>query len=175
MDWFKKIEIVGAVASIIGVVLGTPALIVAFIQLLRTKKAAEAAAEAAKEAVQRVSRVAAVATIEQVCSRSRDLLHLVRARNHTASATAAFELREAVAKFCLSSVAKQLLPAMEWSKLLKSVSTVHDSLERAAGINKMDSDNRDELVQSISALHSKFSMLTTTAGEKAGESNANTV
>jgi predicted RNA-binding Zn ribbon-like protein len=175
MDWLTKIEILGAFASIVGVVLGIPALTVGFVQLLRTKKAAEAAADSAKEAVQRVSRVAAVAAIEQVCSRSRDLLQLVRGRNHSASATAAFELREAIAKLCRSSVASQLLQETEWSKFLKSVSEVHDALERAAGINKMDAASRDGLLQRISDLHSKLSMLTTVAGEKAGGSNANTI
>ncbi len=175
MDWLRKVEIVGAFASIVGVVLGVPALIFGLVQLLRTKKAAEAAADSAKEAVQRVSRVAAVATIEQVCSRSRDLLQLVRGRNHSASATAAFELREAISKLCRSSVASQLLPGPEWQKLLKSVSEVHDTLERAAGINKMDVDSRDGLVHRISEIHSKLSMLTTVAGEMAGGSNANTI
>lgn len=175
MDWLREIEVVGAFASIVGVVVGIPAFIVGFVQLLRTKKAAEAAASSAREAVQRVSRVAAVATIEQVCSRSRDLLYLVRMRNHIASATAAFELREAIAKFSKSSVAAQLLQETEWSELLKSVSEVHDALERAAGINKMDAESRDELLQRISDFHSQLSMLTTVASEKAGESNANTI
>ena len=175
MDWPIKIEIVGALASIVGVVLGIPALIVGFVQLQRTKKAAEAAAASAKEAVQRVTRVAVVASIEQVCSRSRDLLQLVRGRNHFASARAAFELQEAIAKLCRSSVASQLLQETEWSKFLKSVSEVHDALERAAGINKMDAASRDGLLQRISDLHSKLSMLTTVAGEKAGGSNANTI
>jgi hypothetical protein len=175
MDWDKKVEIIGAFASIVGVVLGIPALIVGFVQLLRTKKAAEAAAESAKEAVQRVSRVAAVATIEQVCSRSRDLLQLVRKGDHTASAMAAFELQEAIAKFCRSSVATQILPETEWLKLLESVSEVYAALERAAGINKMGSDNRNELLQRITHFHLQLSMLTTIAGEKAGESNVNTI
>jgi hypothetical protein len=175
MDWLCKVEIVGAFASIVGLVLGIPALILGFVQLLRTKKAAEAAAKSAKEAVQRVSGVAVVATIEQVCSRSRDLLHLLRGRNLSASATAAFELQEATAKLCKSSVASQLLQESEWSELLKSVSEVHDALERAAGINKMDADSRDRLVQRVSHVHSKLSMLTTVAAENAGGSNANTI
>lgn len=175
MDWLCKVEIVGAFASIVGLVLGIPALVLGFVQLLRTRKAAEAAADSAKEAVQRVSRVAVVATIEQVCSRSRDLLHLLRERNLSASATAAFELREAIAKLCKSSVASQLLQDTEWSKLLKSVSEIHDALERAAGINKMGADSRDGLLQSISQVHSTLSMLTTVAAENAGGSNANTI
>jgi hypothetical protein len=175
MDWLRKVEIAGAFASIVGVVIGIPALYVGFKQLLRTKRAAEAAGDSAKEAVQRVSMVAAVASIEQVCSRSRDLLSLVRMSNHIASARAAFELREAIAKFSKSSVAAQLLKETEWSKHLKLVSEVHDVLERAAGINKMDANNRFELLQLISDFHSETSKLTTVAGEKAGESNANSI
>lgn len=175
MDWLCKVEIAGAFASIVGLALGILALYFGFKQLLRTRKAAEAAANSAKETVQRVSGVAAVATIEQVCSRSRELLYRMQGRSLSASATAALELQEAIAKLCKSFVASQLLQETEWSELLKAVSEVHDALERAAGINKIDADSRAGLVQRVSHVHSTLSMLTTVAAEKAGGSNANTI
>jgi hypothetical protein len=173
MEWLRNIEIAGALASIVGLVIGIPALIVGLVQLRRTKRAAEAAATSAGDAVRRLSNVAAVASIEHVCSRSRDLLHLMRTGNLAASATAAFELREALAKFCKSSIATELLREPEWSRLLRSVAEVHDALERAAAIRRIDVGSRDELLHRISNLHAQLSMLTTVAGEKAGEINAN--
>ena len=96
----------------------------------------------------------------------------MRARNLTAAATAAFELREALAKFCKSNIAIQRLQNEEWSKLLKLVAEVHDALEGAAAIKKIDAGHREKLLQYISNFHSELSMLTTVAGEKAGEINA---
>ena len=40
---------------------------------------------------------------------------------------------------------------------------------------KWDANNRNELLQLISDFHSEMSKLTTVAGEKAGESNANSI
>lgn len=165
------LEIIGAVASIAGAVIGLPALIMALVQLRRTKKAAEAAAASANDALQRLSNVVAVASIEQICGRSRDLLHLMRARNLVASATAAFELREALAKFCKSKVAMKLLEAEAWSKLLTSAAEVHDALEGAASIKKIDARIREQLLQTVASLHAELSMLAPVAGEKAGEIN----
>ncbi len=102
-EWFGyDLNEVGALASIAGVVFGFPALVIALVQLRRTKKAAEAAAASSKETLQRVSTVVAVASVEQICSRVRDLVHLIRARDHIGSATAAFELRDALARFSKS-------------------------------------------------------------------------
>jgi len=142
------------------------------VQLWRTKKAAVAAASSAADTVRRLSSVVAVSSIEQICSRSRDLIHLIRAKNLTSSATAAFELREALAKFCKSQVALQLLNGDVWAKFLKTIAQVHESLECAASIKKIDAGNRERLLQEVSNLHSEMSMLSTIAGEKAGETNA---
>jgi hypothetical protein len=175
MEWFvANIDFMGALASIVGIVFGLPSLIVAFVQLHRTKRAAEAAAASAQEALQRIGSVVAVASIEQICSRSRDLLHLIRARDLTGSATAAFELRDALAKFCKSKAAVQLQDDNAWLVLLNSVGDVHDALEGAAAIRKIDATRREEVLQTIARIHSQLSMLAAVAGDKAGEINAYT-
>lgn len=172
MEWLKTIEVVGGIASIAGVLFGLPALVIAMVQLWRTKKAAEAAASSAADTARRLSGIVAVASIEQICSRSRDLLHLIRAKNLTSSATAAFELREALAKFCKSQGALQLLNEDVWSKFLKTIAQVHEALECAASIRKIDGNNREQLLQEVATLHSEMSMLSTIAIEKVGEPNA---
>jgi predicted RNA-binding Zn ribbon-like protein len=142
------------------------------VQLWRTKKAAEAAAASSADTVRRLSGVVAVSSLEQICSRSRDLMHLIRARNLTSSATAAFELREAIAKFCKSRAAKQLLNEEVWSRFLKMTAQVHDALESAAAIRKIDAGSREQLLQEVANIHSEMSILAAIASDRAGESNA---
>src|SRR5258706_10319647 len=86
------IGIAGLMVSVLGFAL-------ALWQLERTQRAAEAARVAAIEAVDAARFVRAVATIQDISGRSRDLIHLTRARNLHAAATAAFELRDALARF----------------------------------------------------------------------------
>jgi hypothetical protein len=43
MEWLRNIEFAGALASIVGLLIGIPGLVIAFVQLHRTEKAAEAA------------------------------------------------------------------------------------------------------------------------------------
>lgn len=166
------IDIVGGLASIIGTVVGLPALVIALVQLRRTKKAAEAAAISGSEALRRLGGVVAVASIEQICSRSRDLLHLIRARNLSGSATAAFELRDALAKFSKSHAAMQLEEENVWLDLLENVGEIHDRLECASAINKFDAGHREEVLQDLARVHSRLSMLSAVATENAGEMNA---
>lgn len=166
------LDAIGAVASVLGTALGLPALLVALVQLVRTKRAAEAAAEAARQAVGRIGGVLAVASLEQICSRSRDLLHLTRARDLSRSATAAFELREALAKFSKSKAAVELQAADALSDLLRTVGEIHDALERAAAIRRIDAGQRENLVQAIANAHAQLSMFAAVAGEKAGDIDA---
>ena len=174
VDWIvANREAIGIIASVLGTVLGLPALVLTLIQLARTKKAAEAAAQSAHQAVQRIGGVLAVASLEQICSRSRDVLHLTRARDLSGSATAALELRQALAKFSQSKAAAELQPAGTWSNLLKSVGETHDLLERAAAIRRIDAGQREEVLKAIAHAHSQLSMLAAAAGEKAGDIDAN--
>src|SRR5262245_51794651 len=130
MTWvLAHLDLVGAVASVIGTTVGLPALAVALIQLMRTKRAALAAAEAARQAESRIGTVLAVASLEQICSRSRELVHMTRARHLGAAASAAFELREALAKFSQAKVAASLQAVDVWLDLLATIGAVHDALE----------------------------------------------
>jgi len=172
-EWLiANFSFLGNLASILGIILGVPSVVIALVQLHRTKRAAVAAGESAKEAVQRISNVVAVSSIEQICSRSRDLQHLIRGRDLTASATAAFELREALSKFCRSNAALQLQDESGWQDMLETVGAIEDTLEGAAAINKIDAMRNKELLQVIPRLHSTLSMLSTVASEKSGGINA---
>jgi hypothetical protein len=75
MKWlFANFDYIVAMTSIIETILGLPTLLVA-LMLRRTIKSDVAASNASKDTLARVSNVVAVVSIEQICSRSRDLLH----------------------------------------------------------------------------------------------------
>ncbi len=96
----------------------------------------------------------------------------MRAKDRSGSATAAFELREAIAKFSKSKAAAQLQANDSLSDLLKNVGEIHDALERAAAIRRIDVDQREEILQAIAQVHAQLSMLAAIAGEKAGDIDA---
>jgi hypothetical protein len=155
-------------ASIVGFIIGLPALVIALIQLHRTKRAAEAAAAAAREAFQRVATVVAVASLEQICGRCRDVLQLIREGDYKGSARTAFELHEALAKFSNSKAAISIQGTDKWSELSGKVSELHRSLERGAAIRKA---NTKELITKVARIHTQICILSGIAGDKAGEIN----
>jgi len=160
----QYLSIAGSIASIIGLV----GLLIAIIQLHRTKKAAKAAEDSAKQTVERISGIVSVASIEQICNRSRQLLHMMRNKDLSGSATAALELRESLAKFSTSKAATQIQKGSTWQPLLSTVSEIHDSIEAAALIRRIDSDFREELIRRIANVHSELSKLTGVVGDRAG-------
>jgi hypothetical protein len=173
VNWFiANLDVINGAASVVGIVLGIPGFAIGLYQLIRTKRAAEAAAESARQTAGRIANVLAVTSLEQICSRSRELLQTTRARNSGAAAIAAFELREALAKFSRAGVAANLQRPEAWSTLLQAVGEIHNVLERAAAIRRIDTRERENVLQSIAAVHSELSMLATVAAESAGDVNA---
>jgi hypothetical protein len=168
------LNVVGAIASIIGTLVGLPALAIALVQLHRTKRAAEAAEEAAQDALSRISGVVAVTSLEQICSRSRELLRLARDRNLRSTATAAFELLEVVSKISRSRIASSINSADEWSRIQKMVIDIHSGYVSAAAINKIDTTYKQKVLVEIGDLHTRFTMMASAASEQAGDFHANT-
>lgn len=141
-------------------------------QLSRTRKAAEAAMNASRTAVQSLRHTRSVASIQDICGRSRDLLHLARARNLVSAATAAFELRDLVIRFCSTESGRALANAEAWNEIIESIKTIHDRFESAAMTSRLDATERETLLHSISKLHSHFSSLAAIAAD-AGVNHAN--
>lgn len=126
-------------------------------QLHRTRRAAEAAMVASRDAVNSLRHTRSIATIQDICGRSRDLLHLARARNLVSSATAAFELRDLVVRFRSTESGNAFASSNDWDAIIESIQTTHDRFESAAMINRLDASERESLLHTISKLHSKFS------------------
>ena len=154
----------GSIASIIGV----GGLLIALIQLHRTKKAAEAAEDSARQTMDRISGIIGVASMEHICNRSRELMHAMGSKVLSRSATAALELSESLAKFSTSKAAMQIQGEDTWRVLLVAVSDIHETISAAASIRRIDSNVREELVRRIAKVHSELSILTGVAGDKAG-------
>ncbi|MEW6348557.1 MAG: hypothetical protein AB1646_05810 [Thermodesulfobacteriota bacterium] len=57
-------------------------------------------------------------------------------------------------------------------ELLRVVGEIHDEIEHASEIRKMDTDRREVVIQAVTRIHTQLSMLSAVAGEKAGEINA---
>lgn len=141
-------------------------------QLGRTRRAAEAALDASRTAVQSLRHTRSVASIQEVCGRSRDLLHLARARNLVSAATAAFELRDLVIRFRSTESGRALAQPKLWDEIIEDIRATHDRFESAAMTNRLDAAEREVLLHTISKLHSNFSSLAAIAAD-AGVNNAN--
>ena len=160
----EYLMIAGSIASIIGV----GGLVIALIQLHRTKTAAEAARTSAEQTLDRISGIVGVASIEQICNRSRQLLLVMGTKNLSGSATAALELSECIAKFSGSKAAKVIQGDEEWQALLNMVDEINEALGAAAAINRIDTSLRDHLNRLARKIHSQLNSLTAIATDKAG-------
>lgn len=132
----------------------------------KSKGAAEAARSSALEAVKSVRFVQAIATLQEICSLSRDLLDIVKAKRNTGkAATIAFNIREALARF--QPVSETLKSPEDWDSICETLENVHYRLESAALMNRMDIMERETLIQDIAGVHlklSEFSAKTTSTG-----------
>lgn len=140
-------------------------------QLGRTRRAAEAAMDASRIAVQSLRHTRSIASIQDICGRSRDLLHLARARNLVSAATAAFELRDLVIRFRSTESGRSLAQPATWDEILEEIKATHDRFESAAMTNRLDAAERETLLHTISKLHSNFSSLAAIAADT-GVNNA---
>lgn len=161
------------IIGISGLIVSVAGFAVAIWQLRRTQIAAEAARDAADEAVRTIRHVESVASIQDICGRSRDLLHLTRARNLPSAANAAFELRDAVSRYRPTGASDDLSVSEQWERTQVDVASVHERLESAAVTNRLSLDEREVLIHEISRLHAGFSSLASKAAIN-GALHANT-
>jgi hypothetical protein len=128
-------------------------------QLSRTRRAAEAALAASIETARSIRFVNALTDIEQICGRSRDLLHLTRGYNVSAAATAASELRSLVAKFQAVRAARLAADDAMWARLQEKIRSVHDELESTALDGQLTTDRRGELLRIVSEINTELNSL----------------
>lgn len=162
IDWNKVYDLLkdaDPVVGALGLLLSIVGFGIAFYQLVKTRKAAVAAQIAATSAEQKLRSALASANLLDTCSRSRDLLHLLRASNLAAAANAAFELREAVARLMGHEGCANLQTAEEWGKTSISIASIHERLETAASIKKITADEKVLMLHDIASEHEKLSSM----------------
>lgn len=159
------------IIGISGLVVSVAGFGISLWQLGRTRRAAEAAMDASRTAVQSLRHTRSVASIQDICGRSRDLLHLARARNLVSAATAAFELRDLVIRFRSTESGRSLAQSETWDEIVEEIKATHDRFESAAMTNRLDAAERETLLHTISKLHSNFSSLAAIAADT-GVNNA---
>src|SRR4051812_10496756 len=83
-------------------------------QLRRTRTAAIAAQEAASQAVSAIRRLEAATKMHDISSRSRELHRLLRNESLGPAASAAFELRDTVARYRHDDQSRLIVSAEVW-------------------------------------------------------------
>jgi hypothetical protein len=128
-------------------------------QLYKTRTAADAAREAANRAVTAVNRFEAATKMQDIASRSRELLRLLRSKTLSPAASAAFELRDSVARFRHNNQSKQVVDEILWAKTISDVRIVHERLESLAILSKSSTEDREALLHEVGRLHTVFTEL----------------
>lgn len=125
-------------------------------QLHKTRGAAEAARLAAGRAVVAIRRLEAATKMQDIASRSRELLRLLRSKTLAPAASAAFELRDTVARYRHDPESKRLVDQKVWNTALTDVCSVHERLESLAMIGISSAEDREALLHEVSRLHTLF-------------------
>jgi len=146
--------------------------VVAIWQLHKTRSAAEAARKSSAHAITALRRLAAATKMHDIASRSRELLRILRAKTLAPAASAAFELRDAVARYRHDNETRRLIPDDKWTEAVANVRLIHERLESLAMTAKASTEDRESLLHEVSRLHTLFAELATQAGAE-GLSDAN--
>ena len=128
-------------------------------QLYKTRTAANAARDSANRAVTAVNRFEAATKMQDIASRSRELLRLLRSKSLSPAASAAFELRDTVARFRRDDQSKQVVDENSWTKTVSDVRRVHERLESLAILTKSSVEDREALLHEVGRLHTIFTEL----------------
>lgn len=152
-------------------VLALIGFVIALWQIVKTRGAAEAAHEAANRAIVALRRLEAATKMHDIASRSRELLRLLRSTAMAPAASAAFELRDTVAKYRHDPEAKRIVEDTVWAKAVLDVRSVHERLESLA-MTKSSSSDREALLHEVGRLHTLFTEIAARASAQ-GTSDAN--
>jgi hypothetical protein len=140
-------------------ILAVVGFVIAIWQLRKTRTAAEAAKTSAANAISAIRRLAAATKMHEIASRSRELLRLLRTKTMAPAASAAFELRDSVARYRHDFESRRLISDERWSQAIADVRSVHERLESLAMTGKASTPDREALLHEVSRLHTMFAEL----------------
>ncbi len=128
-------------------------------QLYRTQTIARAAKKAADDAVAAIRGLEAVTKMHDISSRSRELLRLLRVSALGPAASAAFELRDTVARYRNDAHSRLAISPAEWDRAVVDVRAVHERLESLAMVRRTRAEDREMLLLEVARLHTFFTGL----------------
>jgi hypothetical protein len=134
-------------------------------QIKKTRTAAEAAKAAADAAALALRTTYSIADIQEICGRSRDLLHLIRGDDPISTATAAFELRELAAKLHATKAGKEMTTQEIWGQILNELAEVHEILETAVVAGQLPELKLETTRNRIFNAHIKFTVFAAAAAD----------
>lgn len=166
------IKYANSAMGVIGFFLAVVGFWITIKQLRETKRSADAALAASQRAEKRVRNVFSAVGMHDICSRSRDLLHLTRGKNLASAANAAFEVREALARFVADKESASIQGPLEWEVCVATITSIHERLEAASMISRIDGEMKVELLKEMSAIHEKFSSLAVRVAQRGFDANS---
>lgn len=152
-------------------VLAIIGFVIALWQIAKTRGAAESARDAAGRAVFALRRFEAATKMHDISSRSRELLRLLRSAAMAPAASAAFELRDTVARYRHDPEAKRIVDEQVWNEVVRDVRLVHERIESLA-MTKSSISDREALLHEVGRLHTIFTGIAAQASAQ-GISDAN--
>ena len=147
-------EITDRAIGIAGLVVSLAGFAISIWQIVKARTAAEAALAASNRSISAALKIQSISNIHDICGRCRDLLHLTRAKNLKAAATAAFEARDLISRFQATESAHKTDNSTQWQEIISIAKTTHERLESAAMISRIDAKEREILIHEISELNS---------------------
>lgn len=142
-------------------------------QLVKTRASAHAARLAASRAVQAIRRLEAATKMQDIAARSRELLRLLRSKTLSPAASAAFELRDTVARYRHEVATRELVDGETWHAAVADVCAIHERLESLGIAAKSSAEDREALIHEVGRLHTLFTELAAKASVR-GASDAYT-
>lgn len=153
-----------SLTEFIGLVVGVAGFGVTIQQIRLAKTAAEAARDAAATAVSSVRRLEAATKMQDIGQRSRELLRLLRGKgNLQGAAQAAFELRDAMAKYRHDTESQLVVHRETWERAVSDARRIHQRLESSSLVNRITTEERENLLHEVATLHTQFTSFATVA------------
>lgn len=136
---------------------------IAIWQIWKTRSAAEAAKVGTDTALNAIRRLESATKMQDIASRSRELLRLLRSTALSPAASAAFELRDSVARYRHDKQSKQVVDEAVWSKAVEDVRLVHERLESLGMTTRSSPTDREALLHEVGRLHTLFTSISAKA------------
>ncbi|MDQ2137536.1 hypothetical protein RBI14_05090 [Alcaligenaceae bacterium B3P038] len=149
LTFSDTIGIVGLLVTVLG-------FVIAVRQINKTHTAAEAAKAATVATVNSFRRFESMTNLQKIAAQTKVLHDVLVQTRIEASASAAVRLREMVAELEGHPTGPHVNESKRWPTMKENIWRIEADLSRAQSINRLDADNRIELLARVSATRDEF-------------------